>query len=88
MTTAGEQRRAVTAALRRTGLGVHDLWLRCFPLGGLASPVEIDAYLHGLMPLSALDRDVVACAVNEWLADVGDPGERVGLSGDGPASGE
>lgn len=77
-----DHRDAVEAARRRAGLSVHELWLGCFELGGDVGPLELEAYLHGLMPLAAAQRDVLSQAVNERLAELG-LGGFVGYSFDG-----
>ncbi|WP_329793444.1 PP2C family protein-serine/threonine phosphatase [Lentzea sp. DG1S-22] len=62
-----EQRRALALAFGRTGLTLEQLWMRYFALGGAAGLVEVEAYLHGLMPLPALQGDMLAHAINEHL---------------------
>jgi hypothetical protein len=47
------------------------LWLRYFTFTGDAGPLEIEAFLTGLMPLSDHQCDILACAVNERLAELG-----------------
>ena len=68
--TEDEQRRSVTALLPRADLTVEQLWLDYFALGGEAGQVEVEAYVAGLMPLPALQRDLLAQAVNERLDQV------------------
>lgn len=51
-------------------LTVEQLWLRYFALGGDAGLVEVEAYLRGLMPLAALQSDLLAHAVNERLDEL------------------
>ncbi|GHH40609.1 PP2C family protein-serine/threonine phosphatase [Lentzea cavernae] len=65
-----EQHRALTHAFRRSELTLQQLWTRYFALGGDAGPVEVEAYLHGLMPLPASQRDTLAHAVNERLDEL------------------
>lgn len=64
---AGEQRRSFSAAFERSGLGVEELWTEYFGVGGDAGFLEVDAYVHGMTMLSALDRDMLAHVVNEHL---------------------
>jgi hypothetical protein len=52
---------------------VSELWLRYFALGGHAGLVEVDPYLHGLMPLPELQHNMLAVAVNERLAELPPP---------------
>ncbi|MBO3085477.1 PP2C family protein-serine/threonine phosphatase [Cellulomonas fengjieae] len=68
--TADEQRHALDIAYRRAHLSLDDLWLAYFTLGGEAGPMEVEAYLHGLMPLPRGQRDMLAHAVNERLDDL------------------
>jgi serine/threonine protein phosphatase PrpC len=65
-----EQRRALDIGYRRAELTLEQLWVRYFALGGVAGMVEIEAYLHGLAPLPALQRDLLAHAVNERLDEL------------------
>jgi len=59
------------AARRRAGLSVERLWIRYFELGGLASVMELDAFLRGALIPVRLERDVLAHAVNEALREKG-----------------
>jgi hypothetical protein len=68
--TADEQRRAIAAVLPRVELTLEELWVRYFSLGGMAGLVEIDAFLHGAMPLPELERDLLAHAINERLDEL------------------
>jgi hypothetical protein len=67
---AAEHRAAVAAILARGAITFEDLWLRYFGLGGYADALEVEAYLRGLMPLPAGQRDVLAQAANERLDDI------------------
>ena len=53
------------------GMTVRDLWFRYFALGGLSTPLEIDALLHGAIVGSVADRDRMAVALNERYAELG-----------------
>jgi hypothetical protein len=68
---AGCGRAAVEAGRIRAGLTIVGLWLRFFSLGGKADPLEVDAYLAGLVPLPGDEYDILALAVNERLTDLG-----------------
>lgn len=50
---------------RRAQLTLPQLWLRCFELGGTAATIELDAYLHELLPLTPLDVLVLTTALEE-----------------------
>lgn len=67
---AAEQRRIIAECFARTGLTMEQLWLRYFALGGDASEADLAAYLRGVLPLSRLQRDMVAHAVNERLDEI------------------
>jgi hypothetical protein len=53
------------------GLDPEELWIRYFALGGSLAQVEVEAYLAGVQMLPALERDVLAHALNEVLEDLG-----------------
>ena len=77
----------------RAGLDLEELWLRYVALGGNADPMEVDGYLHGLVLLTPGEHNVLACAVNERLDELGDGHVRVpycwrGEFGDPTARGE
>src|SRR5215212_1805414 len=69
-TEENEQRRALDVGYRRAELTLEQLWLRYFALGGIAGLVEVEAYLHGLVPLPPVQRDLLAQAVNERLDEL------------------
>ena len=63
-------RGALQRAYTRAGLTLEQLWIRYFAVGGAAGLVELEAYLHGLMPLPPLQRDILAQAANEALDEI------------------
>jgi hypothetical protein len=65
-----EQRRGFAESLRHADVSMEELWLRYFTLGGLAGQFEVEAYIHGAMALPALQRDVLAHALNERLDEM------------------
>jgi serine phosphatase RsbU (regulator of sigma subunit) len=65
-----EQLAAMRAAIARADLTVEQLWLRYFALGGSDGPMDLEGYLEGLLPLSPLQRDILAVAVNERLDEL------------------
>jgi hypothetical protein len=67
---ASAQQRALSQAFQHAQLPANQLWLRYFALGGDADPVDVDAYLHGLTELPAMQRDMLAHAVNERLDEL------------------
>jgi hypothetical protein len=60
-------------ARRDAGWTVEQLWLQYLGMGGSVVVFDLDAYLAGLMPIPASDQDVLACALNERLADLHRP---------------
>ncbi|HYO38958.1 MAG TPA: PP2C family protein-serine/threonine phosphatase [Nocardioidaceae bacterium] len=69
-----EQRQGIADALTGAELTHEELWLRYFGLGGTAGLMELEAYVHDLMPLPAGERDMLAHAVNERLTELAGPG--------------
>jgi hypothetical protein len=65
-----EQQRLLAIGYQRAELTMEQLWLRYFALGGDASLMEVEAHVHGLMPLPALQRDILAHAINERLDEL------------------
>lgn len=65
--------RQLSKAFSHADLTLHELWLRYFALGGDAGPTEVDAYLNALMPLSELQHNILALAVNERLKELPPP---------------
>ncbi len=56
-------------ALDFAGLTVGEVWLHYVNMGGDIGETEVDAYLHGMMPLPAGERNCVSQAVNELIDD-------------------
>jgi hypothetical protein len=55
---------------RDADISVPELWLYYFSIGGKCAEICLDAYLHGLMPLSALESVLVELAIDEMSADI------------------
>ena len=68
-----EDRARLAKAFENSQLRIEQLWLAYFALGGSAGRYEVEAYLAGLMPLSAHEHNVLAQAVNERLAELPPP---------------
>ncbi|RSN15290.1 serine/threonine-protein phosphatase [Streptomyces sp. WAC 05977] len=49
---------------------MDELWLRYFALGGSLGLFEVEGFLHGMLDLPGIDRDIVAHAVNERLDEL------------------
>ena len=64
-------RQALTEGLTGGDLTLEQLWVRAFALGSMVGLADLAAYLEGLMPLPPLERDVLAQAMNEHLAERG-----------------
>lgn len=58
-------------ARRDAGLSQQALWSRYFGLGGMAMPLEVEAFLLGLTVPSAHDREVLVHALNERFSELG-----------------
>ena len=57
-------------ARRSAGWTVEQLWLQYLALGGSLVVFDLEAHLAGLMPMPPGQQDVLACALNERLADL------------------
>ena len=57
-------------ARARAGWTIQQLWVNYLALGGTSDAFDIEAYLHGLGPLSNDQQDALANAVNERLDDL------------------
>ena len=68
-----EQARRLRATMAAADIDRGRLWLYYFGLGGDVSEFEVDAYLHHSLLLPRLQRDVLAQAANEILADLAPP---------------
>jgi len=53
------------------GLSNDELWARYFGLGGMAMPLEVEAFLLGLVEPSAHDHEVLVHALNERFSELG-----------------
>jgi hypothetical protein len=60
-------------AASAAGIDPYDLWLDYAGMGGSFDLLDVEAYLHGLLVLPSLERDLVAHTVNEKLEDLGSP---------------
>ncbi|MGY5891545.1 hypothetical protein [Blastococcus deserti] len=71
--TGDQGRAAISDGCRRGQLDLQELWFRYISLGGDATPLELEAYLLGLMPLDDHQYDILALALNERLAELNLP---------------
>jgi hypothetical protein len=67
---AEEQRSLIQAAIVESGFTVGEVWLHYFSVSGDVDEYEVEAYLAGLIPLPALECDLLALAVNELIDDL------------------
>lgn len=75
------QRRLLNAAVRHSRLNVNELWMYYFSIGGSAGEYEIEAFLNASYSLPAMERDLLAHAVNEMI-DMIPPPPRAPYSSD------
>jgi hypothetical protein len=59
------------AARRRAAIGLQDLFLGYFSLGGSESSGAMEAYLRGEQPFGRVQHDTLAHAINERAVDRG-----------------
>ena len=71
VSSVAEGRPALARACAGTGLDPWGLWLRYVALGGNADQMEVDGYLQGLLLVTPGEHNVLACAVNERLDELG-----------------
>lgn len=62
---------ALDDARKNAGLSQAELWERYFELGGMAMPLELEAYLFGVVTPSAHDHEVLVHALNERFTELG-----------------
>ena len=53
------------------GLSHGELWLRYFELGGMSTPLELEAFLYGILEPTVHDHDIIALALNERFVELG-----------------
>lgn len=68
-----QQARLLGATMVVADISRADLWLYHRSIGGDTNELEIDAYLHHCLTLPRLQRDLLAVAANEILADTTPP---------------
>ena len=56
--------------MKRIGVTLEELWVHYLSMGGDIDQLEVGAYLHGLMRLPAIERDLLSQSVNEILDDI------------------
>jgi hypothetical protein len=68
-----EQRLRTLHAMRQMGIDVESVWVRYFSIGGDIDEFEPHAYLHGVIALPPLDRNLISHAVNELISETPRP---------------
>ena len=62
---------ALERARHELGLSISGLWIRYFALGGMSTPLEMEAVLFGALMADEADRDLLAVALNERFSELG-----------------
>jgi hypothetical protein len=52
-------------------LSIEDFWVRCFGLGGINTPLELDACLHDAWLPTSYEHNIMALALNEYFVEIG-----------------
>lgn len=55
-------------AMYRAGFTMREVWVYHVSMGGNMSEFEVNAYLHGLVQLPTIDRDMLSRSVNDHIA--------------------
>ena len=61
----------VEAARRDVGLSHVELWFRYFALGGMSTPLQVEAYFYSALEPTRHDRDLIATALHDRFAELG-----------------
>ncbi|MFB0840519.1 hypothetical protein LFT44_16675 [Arthrobacter sp. FW306-05-C] len=64
-----EARKTALILLRNRTLTPDDLWIAFYAIGGTAGPLELEAYIHGLLPVSMIDAELLSDALHN-LQDI------------------
>ncbi|MDJ1114250.1 hypothetical protein [Microbacterium dauci] len=60
-----EIRRRTRSLLTEGSITPDDLWIAFYAVGGTAGPLELEAYVHGLMQISMIDAELLSDALLE-----------------------
>ena len=67
----GETQPSLTfEVMQRLSISPSEVWLYYLGMGGGLDEWEVTAYLHGVLDLETLDRDLISQAVNELYDDI------------------
>ena len=61
------------AARDQCGWTLEQLWVSYLAYGGTLVVFDLDAYLHGMAEMAPGQQEILACVLNERLADLGEP---------------
>ena len=75
-----EQRQGFRLAFEAAPLTFEQVWIKYFGIGGEAGLTEVQAYVYGALSFPALERDLLAHALNESLNTLGANGLRASYS--------
>jgi hypothetical protein len=75
-----EQRQDFRLAFEAGPLKLEQIWITYFGIGGKTGLTEVQAYVYGAMSLPAIERDLLAHALNESLNSLGVNGKRATYS--------
>jgi hypothetical protein len=56
---------------RHACLSIDDFWERCFEMGGMNTPWELDAFLHEASLPTDKEHNLMALALNEYFVEIG-----------------
>lgn len=65
-----DQYAATFALMQHASITVGELWIYYLSIGGSVGELEVNAYLHGLMRLPALERDLLSQSLNEMYDEI------------------
>lgn len=60
----------IRKAIDEAGLDMGAVWIAYFTMGGNAGTWEVEAYIGGALSLPALERDILAQAINELIDEL------------------
>ncbi|MEE2521936.1 hypothetical protein V1639_07445 [Pseudarthrobacter sp. J75] len=68
----GEENQSINIrqAMEEAGLDMGTVWIAYFTMGGNAGTWEVEAYIGGALSLPALERDILAQAINELIDEL------------------
>lgn len=75
-----DQRQGFRLAFEAAPLTLEQVWIGYFGIGGAAGLTEAQAYVYGALKFPALERDLLAHALNENLNTLGAKGRRASYS--------